>query len=406
MADHRSPVINQQSVGCVLVVIGLGLLMVWPLRLVLASAVHNNIGSILLNRALLAPDQEPEERVNRAVQAGRSYQAALAWDPLNGQAYYNLSTVYDLWDDQPSVARAVSRAAMLRPNDISARFRFGQTLAAQGYESDTRTIQEWQAAEASGYFLIQGLVLVSAGDYAGGVEQYRRALVIDPDEPDGYYLLGRTLNRLGQREEALAALESAAALEPSSSSRRHLLRAEVFVARGEWEAALAALSEAVRVAPGDPVPHYRMAWLYDQELEDKESAIAHLQWALRLDPNYAGARLALARIYGEQATCDEAALLLAPYLFPDAHIQLASQAHVLLGECLLRRGQEDEGLMHLEQAQTLVPERVAPLLVLAQGYSQTGHLHEATEVYLRVLELEPENSRARRALEELGWFGP
>jgi tetratricopeptide (TPR) repeat protein len=406
MADHRSPVVGRQSVGRALIVIGFGLLVMWPLRQVLASVVYNNVGSILLNRALLAPDQEQEERMDRAVRAGRSYQAALAWNPLNGQAYYNLSAVYDLWHDQPSAARAVSRAAVLSPDDINARFGFGQALAAQGYGYDERAIREWQAAGASEYYLNQGLTLVSAGDNAGAVEQYARALAIDPDLPEGYYLLGRVLNRMGRQEEALAAFESAAALEPASSPRRYLLRAEVFVARGEWEAALAAFGEATRVAPGDPVPYYRMAWLYDHKLEDRESAIAHLQWALQLNPDYAGACLALARLYGEQAACDEAALLLAPYLSPGADVRLAGQAHTLFGQCLLHRGRDHEGLVHLEQAQALAPDLTGPLLTLAQGYSQAGRYRDAIGAYLRVLELQPQNSQARQALDELGWIGP
>jgi tetratricopeptide (TPR) repeat protein len=406
MADHRSPVASHQSVGRVLIVVGLGLLVIWPLRPVLAAVVYNNVGSILLNRALLAPDLEPEKRIDRAVLAGRSYQAALAWDPLNGQAYYNLSAVYDLWHDQPSAARAVSRAAALSPNDVSARFGLGQALAAQGYGYDERTIREWQAAGASGYFLNQGLTLVSTGDYTGAVEEYARALVIDPDLPDGYYYLSRALNALGRREEALAALESAAALEPPSSSRRYLLRAEVFVARGEWEAALAAFGQAARAASWNPVPHYRMAWLYEQKLEDRESAMSHLQWALQLNPGYKAARLALARLYQEQGNCDEAARWLEPFLSSDAQVQLVGQAHAVLGQCLLNQGRDREGLTHLEQAQALVPDSAGLLLTLAQGYAQAGRHRDAIETYLRVLELQPENSQARQALEELGWFEP
>jgi tetratricopeptide (TPR) repeat protein len=406
MADHRSPVIRRQSVGRVLIVVGLGLLVLWPLRSILATVVYNNVGSILLNRALLTPDLEPRERIDWAVRAGRSYQAALAWDPLNGQAYYNLSTIYDLWHDQASAARAVSRAAVLNPGDVSTRFGLGQALAAQGYGYDERTIREWQAAGASEYFLNQGLALAGTGDYAGAMEQYTRALAIDPDLPEGYYYLGRVLNRLGRQEEALAALESAAALEPPSSPRRYLLRAEVYVTRGEWEAALAAFGQAASVASWDPVPHYRMAWLYEQKLEDSESAIAHLQWALRLNPDYAAARLALARLYEAQEDCDEAARWLAPFLSPDAQVRLAGQAHTLLGECLLQQGYDREGLVHLEQAQALDPGSVGPLLALAGGYSQAGRYRDAIEAYLNVLELQPENSQAQQALEELGWFEP
>lgn len=249
-----------------------------------------------------------------------------------------------------------------------------------------------------------GLKLAGAGEHQAAVEQYRRALAIDPHLGAGYYYLGRALSALGRREEALAALESAAALEPPQSPRRYLLRAEVHVARQEWSAALAAFGQAAELVPEDPVPHYRLGWVLAHELEDAEAATAHFQWALQLDPDYVPPRLALARLYAEREECDQAADWLAPLLAPDAGEGLVGQAHTLLGQCLLQQGREREGLGHLEQAAALHPESVPYLVALARGYVQAARYHDAIEIYLRALELDPGNAQARQALEELGWF--
>ena len=64
-----------------------------------------------------------------------------------------------------------------------------------------------------------------------------------------------------------------------------------------------------------------------------------------------------------------------------------------------------EALYHLEQALALKPDSVSYRLALAQGYSQAGRYHDAIDLYLWVLELQPENGQAQQALEELGWFG-
>ena len=385
-----------------MIVSGFSLLLLWPLRPFVATVVFNNVGSVLLNRALLAPDVEPERRTDRAMSAGRAFQAALAWDPLNGQAYYNLAAVYGLWQDAASVARAVSRAAALNPRDASARFALGQTLAAHGQE--TRAVQEWRAAGAAEYFVNRGLALAGAGDYAGAVEQYERALAIAPELVDGYYYLGRALSGLGRQEEALAALESAAALEPPSSPRRYLLRGEVHVAREEWPAALEAFGQAAHLSPQDPVSPYRMGWVLDQKLKDGEAAGVHYQWALQLDPDYAPPRLALGRLYVERGDCDGAARWLVPFFAPDAGTGLAGQAHTLVGQCLLQQGRENEGLIHLEQVLALNPDSVSYHLALARGYSQASRYHDAIETYLRVLELQPDNDQAQQELEDLGWF--
>jgi tetratricopeptide (TPR) repeat protein len=392
--------------GYILIAASLGLLVLWPLRSLVATTVYNNVGSVILNRALLAPESAPEERMDRAVQAGQSFQAALAWDPLNDQAYYNLGTVYDLWQDTTSAAHAKSRAAVLNPHDASARFAFGQVLAAQGYADEEQTIQEWRAADAAVYFVNQGLILAQQEDHASAVEQYKRALAIAPDMAEGYYYLGKALSRLGRQEEALAALESAAALESPSSPQRYLLRAEVYAARGEWEAAFGAFGQAADLAPQNPVPHYQMGWVLEQKLEDRESAIAHFQRALQINPDYTQPRVALGRLYGEQGDCDEASRWLAPLLLPGAGSGLTGQAHALLGRCLMRQEREEEALSHLEQASLLNPDSVPYNLALAQGYSQAGRYRDAIGMYLRVLELQPDNPQAQQALEELGWFGP
>jgi tetratricopeptide (TPR) repeat protein len=410
MAAHNSQFAKQPSVvrnllGRILIVVGLSLLVLWPLRPSIATVVYNNVGSVLLNRALLAPDVGPEEQMDRATQAGQSFQTALAWNSLNGHAYYNLSTLYDSWHDTSSASRALSRAAALNPHDISARFRFGQALAAQGYKNEKRAIQEWRAAGATEYFIQQGLVLASTGDLSGAVEQYGRALAIEPDFADGYYYLGRALSRMGRQEEALAALEMAAVLEPPSSPRRYLLRAEVYVAREEWEAALAAFGQAASLSPWDPVPYYQMGWVLDQKLGDRELAITTFQQALQINPDYVSPRLALGQLYEEQGECDQASLWLAPLLSPNAGVERAGQTYTLLGHCLLQQGRADEGLWRLEQALALNPDSVPYTLTLAQGYSQAGRYHDAIELYLRVLELQPDNVQAQQSLEELGWFG-
>jgi len=421
------PEVSSRRRGLILTV--LGLLILWLLRPWIATAIYNNVGSVLLNRALLALTLAPEDRTAYALQAGQSFQNALAWDIHNSQAYYNLGTLYDFLGAPPSAMRAWSQAVALNTYDTCAHFALGKALAAQGYEE--QAIQEWRAADAAIYFVNQGRALTYEGDYTGAIEEYERALAIDPNLPEGYYYLGRALSALGRREEALTALESAAQLE-SSLPHRYLLWGEIHVARGEWTAALAALGRAATLAPWDPVPCYRMGWVLSEKVGDQESAIVHLQQALQRDPGYTAARLALGRVYAEPAAadgqratsledCDEAARWLSPLLLPpdeplvsydgggestsqSVEARLAEQAHTLLGRCLLRQGREQEALPHLERALALNPDAVSAHLILAQAYVQAHRYHQAIDVYRQVLVLQPDNDQARQSLQALGWF--
>ena len=403
--------------GRLLVLAGLGLLALWALRPSIASLAANNLGSLALNRALLAPGMDEEQRWALGAQAGRSFQTALAWDPLNGPAYNNLATVYDLWEDAPSAARAAARAAVLNPHDASTRFRLGQALAAGGLER--QATEAWRAAGAAPYFVNQGRALARTGDYAGALAAYERALAIDPDVPEGYYRQGQALSALGRKEAAVAALEAAAALEPELSVQRYLLQGEVHVARGEWVAALAAFGRAAGLDPRDPEPHYRMGRVREQGLGDRDAAAAHFARALQLDPDHVSSRLTLGRLAGEQGDCDEAVRWLAPFLAsaqpsPGGADWTDAEASALVGICLMRQEQgdpdeadeADEAVPYLERAAALDPRSVRYQLVLAQGYSRAGRYHDAIGAYLRVLELAPDNAQALQALQELGWVEP
>jgi cytochrome c-type biogenesis protein CcmH/NrfG len=116
--------------GHLLVTAGLCLILLWPMAPTVVARVFNGMGAVLLKRTLEAPDLPPETRNARLTRAGRWFQKALAWDPLNGRAYANLATVYEAWHDIPSAARALSRAASLLPQDSDVHLRLTRARQA------------------------------------------------------------------------------------------------------------------------------------------------------------------------------------------------------------------------------------------------------------------------------------
>jgi tetratricopeptide (TPR) repeat protein len=405
----------------------------------IVAAAHNNLGSLRLNRAMLAPALSSEDRLPPARRAGQAFQSALAWDADYARPYYNLGTLYDFYGDQALAGESWSQAAALAPGDESAQFAHGMALADQGREEEA--IEAWRAAEAAVYFVRRGLNRRYDGDRQGAVEAYQRALAIDPNLWEGYYHLARAMNALGRRDDALLALESAAEMVPASSAQHHLLWGEVHVAREEWTAALAALGRAASLEPWNPVPYYRMGSILRRRLGDRAAAVANFQEALRRDPDYSPARFALARMYAEPRSeegeasavdCDQAARWLSPLLWPsdrpipslydsdgdddqtddqndergDARTmldaRLAARAHTLLARCLQEEGAEREAVLHWERAAVLRSDSVEAYLSLAQAYVQAQAYPQAIEAYGHVLELAPDHTQARQALEALG----
>jgi tetratricopeptide (TPR) repeat protein len=370
----------------------------WPS---LMTLLHNNLGSVALNRALLNPDMTEDQRLTRATDAGRSLQTALAWDLLNGQAYYNLAAIYDLWADPASAAQALARAAALLPRDPVTQLRHGLALARSGQEQRAR--EAWRAADAATYFVNRGQALAGQSDHQGALRQYRRALAVEPQMAEAHLRLGQTLSRLGREAEALEALAAAARSDPGESERPHLLQAEIHVARGEWTAALVAYREAAERSPRDPEPLYRRGSLLSQELGDEEAALANFQEALAIDPEHRPSRLALAELHARRGDCRAAERSLAPILVPSPDGGSPAQLHLLLAECLLEQGRAGQALAHLDQVREPAIEAPPVALRLAQGYAQAGRFQDAVDAYRRVLELDPQNQDAHQALAELGY---
>src|SRR5579872_1891522 len=95
------------------------------------------------------------------------------------------------------------------------------------------------------------------------IENYRRALAIEPNDADTHYNLALTLKYKGDARAAAEEFQTAARLRPN------------------WAEA-----------------HYGLgAALYDAH---DEAAAGELRTAIRLDPNHAAARRFLARVYLEQ----------------------------------------------------------------------------------------------------------
>jgi tetratricopeptide (TPR) repeat protein len=398
-------------IGRALVLVGLAVLVVGVFFPDAVSLVQNNLGSVRLNRALLAEGLTAEEETalgaalgaREAVRAGERFQRALAWNPLNGKAYQNLATIYGAWGDETASAQAVSRAAALMPGDAVSHFKHGEALAARGDEAGA--IREWRAAGAAPALVRRGQTLAGQGAAPGAreaaVREYRRAVAVDPELAEAHLRLGQALSRLGRKAEALKAFAAAAEADRGTSSRPYLLQAEIHVAREEWTAALAAYGEAAALAVLDPEPHYRRGWVLSEKLGDGGAARTAFERALAVDPAHEPSRRALGVLEAERGDCGAAAEVLDPLLGSEE----AGGLHLQLGRCLVAAGRDGEALAHLERAATLDGDSVAVLLDLGRTYARVGRFEEAAEAYRQALALAPENEEAQRALEELEGLG-
>ncbi|WP_420456720.1 tetratricopeptide repeat protein [Rubrivirga sp.] len=180
--------------------------------------------------------------------------------------------------------------------------------------------------------------------------ELRRALALDPEDPELHWLLSLTLSNLGRLGEGLEEADAAVALGPEVSGG-HYARATALLDLGRRVEGTDAAIEAVRLDPENAVVRVKLAtaWYVRHDLRQ---ALEETDRALALDPESASATNLRATILGRQGRHREAAALVedALALEPDN-----PWFHADRGWALLHLGREREAMVAFRESLRLKP---------------------------------------------------
>lgn len=128
----------------------------------------------------------------------------------------------------------------------------------------------------------QGLARQRAGDVAGAIVLYRRAIELNPHLGEAYNNLATLLNAEGKEMASVACLRRAVAVAPPSAvlyaNLGHFLRR-----LGHYDEATAAFARGLELAPDQPAVLYRYGLLLD-EIGQSEQAIELYDRAIAASP--------------------------------------------------------------------------------------------------------------------------
>jgi tetratricopeptide (TPR) repeat protein/peroxiredoxin len=204
------------------------------------------------------------------------------------------------------------------------------------------------------------LDLEREGNVGGALEQYKKALQLNPQSAQILNLAGKFWVRRGKLPEARQLFASAVEMDAQSAEAQYNLASVELMQRNQ-AAALAAYREAVRIDPGYAEAHLALGHLLQQQESWTDSEL-HLQRALAANPRLAPAHLYLAVIYARQGQPDRAiaSLRQALQIQPDL-----ADAHTALGDLMAARRELAEAVTHYAEAVKINPQAMDATLKLA-----------------------------------------
>jgi len=137
-----------------------------------------------------------------------------------------------------------------------------------------------------------GALLLREGKENEGLEHYRRALELDPNQFEIYNNLGFTLLEMGRVRESLSSMEEAAELQPNNAAIQYNW-SNALLQTGLTDEAVVHLERAIEIDPTYVPAYSNMGYALLQEGRPVES-LEYLETALRIDPDFLSAHFNIA----------------------------------------------------------------------------------------------------------------
>jgi tetratricopeptide (TPR) repeat protein len=273
---------------------------------------------------------------------------------LDAYSFLRAGMANERTGNYPGAVRAYERGLAVAPENVELLNALGFALFQQGKSQESvAALEKALAADPKHLKAHNNIALASVdlGQFAVAEAHYRESLAIEPQAAI-HNDLGFVLERQGLTDEAVEQYEKALELDPESASAHYNLGVSL-ARRSEYAAAERQFRAALEQKPSGPAYAGLGLALYRQGRVDE--AITSLRAGIDADPNHAAAYHQLGSVLVEQGKFEEAE---ANYrLLTGA--QPSAAAHQKLADVLTRLGRTEEAQKEMEMARALARNRRA-----------------------------------------------
>ena len=192
-----------------------------------------------------------------------------------------------------------ARANVLRGNDNMLAITEQLEKAVEDY---TRAIRLDPKDAIS--LVHRGVVYVSLGRVARGLDDMNQAVTLAPDSAEPYEARGRAFNAAGAYRRAVTDFDTALSLQPGLASAL-LNRGTAYDRMEDYDRAIADFTELIRLVPSNAGAYNNRGTSYAKRGQT-DRAIEDFDQALTLDPNLAGTYFNRAQAYYLKGNMDKA----------------------------------------------------------------------------------------------------
>ena len=357
-------------------------------------------------------------------------------------------SISDIFKLQDQIVHELSQGMNLTLHDSEvAEIERDETRSVKAYEARSRAMMNLlegspQALDRAIYLLEKATTydpnyasawaaLGAAYDLKGGflslpdlsrkaVDMERRAIAINPKSADAHRWLGLSLMSLAQYDDAIAAMEEAARLEPGDANVYTALGRAYWIGKGELEEGISYLERAAAINPDLGWAHLQLGLLYALRGQ-YEKAEAACRRAIDMQERFLsgreglqilGAFTRLGYVYYLQGRYDEA---LKAYQREFADVNASDHAlkerslielNQKIGAVYLRMGQADDAKQHFNRAWKAFNGRLArgaddpfTKYYVAALCALRGESEQAIRYFSETLEQLPALNRARARVD-------
>jgi len=232
-----------------------------------------------------------------------------------------------------------------------------------------------------------GALLLSQGRLSDAEREFTNALDIDPQSADALNNLGTALGRQARNEDAERLFRRAIEIDPQSALG-HVNLGLMYASAGKYGDAEAQFRAALRLQPGSRNALTALG-IFQGKTGRRAESVETLRKVVALDPTLADVHLNLGIALGDNNDLQGALNQFseAARLAPDS-----AMAHYNRGRVLYALHRNQEAHEALATAVKLSPNYIDALLLLGVLEHSSPY---ATQLFQRVVELEPTNAEAR-----------